>query len=90
MKNLGNHNKDFARFFIRTTNQYVALYTHEYLQDLGRDLNLALYGMHGDAPHLVLAPGAYRASRFFVFTCTQSLPNILPGTTGVKSTSPPL
>ena len=35
MKNLGNHNKDSARFFIRSTNQYVALCTHEYLQDLG-------------------------------------------------------
>ena len=36
MKNLGNHNKDSARFFIRSTNQYVALCIHEYLQDLGR------------------------------------------------------
>ncbi len=35
MKNLGNHNKDYARFFIRSTNQYIALCTHDYLQDLG-------------------------------------------------------
>ena len=38
MKNLGNHNKDSARFFIRSTNQYVALCTHDYLQDLGLSL----------------------------------------------------
>ena len=35
MKNLGNHNKDYTRFFIRSTNQYVALCAHDYLQDLG-------------------------------------------------------
>ena len=35
MKNLGNHNKDSTRFFIRSTNQYVALCAHDYLQDLG-------------------------------------------------------
>ena len=35
IKNLGNHNKDSARFFLSSTNQYVALCTHEYLQDLG-------------------------------------------------------
>ncbi len=31
MKNLGNHNKDYTRFFIRSTNQYVALCTHDFL-----------------------------------------------------------
>ena len=35
MKNLGNHKKDYTRFFIRSTNQYVALCTLDYLQDLG-------------------------------------------------------
>ena len=38
MKNLGNHNKDSTRFFIRSTNQYVALSTREYLQDLGESI----------------------------------------------------
>ncbi len=32
---LGNHNKDSARSQIRSTNQYLTLYKHDHLQDLG-------------------------------------------------------
>ena len=42
MKNLGNHNKDTARFFIRSTNQYVALCTHDNLQDLGNNIHRSI------------------------------------------------
>ena len=35
MKNLGNLNKDSARFFTRAANRYAARCIHEYLQDLG-------------------------------------------------------